>query len=740
MIKSEEKISKQAAVARRGPLVGLPDYSDTIHTDLDRFVRSSIMRFTLGRSPISLINATTDWLGHLLVSPGLQQQLFGLAVEQAIQLWLSAIDSQSFDKNDPNCIGPTQDKRFLEAEWSTWPFNYIHKSFLGMQDWWQIATTAVPGVSRHNAGELGFLVRQTLDQLSPGNFLITNPVALAKTLNTGGINLWNGALNVLDDLQRLIENRPPAGSEDFIVGKTVACTSGTVVYRNELIELIQYAPLTKTVYSEPILIVPAWIMKYYILDLSPNNSLVKYLVEAGYTVFMVSWRNPRPEDSAFGMDDYLSLGVNEALQAITTIVPGEKIHAVGYCLGGTLVSIGAAALGRRAEHSLKTLTLLAAQTDFADAGELTLFIDESEVTLLEDLMSTRGYLDARQMAGAFHMLRSNDLIWSRLIHDYLLGERRPVTDFMAWSADATHMPYRMHSEYLRRLFLNNDLASGRYFVGDRPVGISNIDAPMFVVATERDHIAPWKSVYKIHLQADVDITFVLTTGGHNVGIINPPGSSNRQYRIGLHRQTAAYVSPERWIETHEPIRGSWWPAWRDWLIENSSVRAAIPQMGAPDRGYSLMNEAPGTYVFDCEINEQSNVPGEKWSKEENMSDLNMKKTIKSAKTPFTTQVTDSNNMASENAQRFWDYQNKMLDSMQCFANGWFERRHVGTHATLEAAQRIYRAETPVDALREYQDWVSGAFQRVMADGLALQQQVAAVFELPEQEDETKRPE
>lgn len=584
--------------ARRELATAPAPVAGPIRTDLDRFVRSSIMRLSLGRSPISLLNASTDWISHLALSLGLQQRLYGLALKRTAQLWEYAINCAFIGERE-RCVMPApQDKRFAEPEWSTWPFNLIHQSFLMTQDWWERATTAAPGVSPHNAGEVSFLARQILDQFSPSNFIATNPVALRKTLDSGGRNLWNGALNFIDDLQRVVEGRPPAGTEAFRAGETVACTPGKVVYRNELIELIQYAPATDKVYPEPILIVPAWIMKYYILDLSPENSLVRRLVEGGHTVFMISWRNPRPEHSDLGMDDYLLHGIHEALSVVKAVTPGQAIHAVGYCLGGTLLSIAAAALGRREEHSLKTLTLLAAQTDFADAGELTLFIDESEVTFLEDLMATRGLLDARQMAGVFHLLRSNDLIWSRLVHDYLLGKRTPVSDFMAWSADATHMPYRMHSEYLRRLFLNNDLASGRYVVGDRPVGLGNIDAPMFVVATTWDHVAPWKSVYKIHLQADVDITFVLTTGGHNVGIVNPPKASTRKYRVGTHPHTAAYVSPEHWVETHAPVAGSWWPAWMDWLKRNSSAPTPPPQMGAPDSGFAPMEDAPGVYIFN----------------------------------------------------------------------------------------------------------------------------------------------
>lgn len=263
-----------------------------------------------------------------------------------------------------------------------------------------------------------------------------------------------------------------------------------------------------------------------------------------------------------------------------------------------MLAIATAALGRRDDRSLKTLTFLAAQTDFADAGELTLFIDESEVTFLEDLMWQRTPGGARRMAGAFHLLRCNDLIWSRMVRDYLLGGRTPMSDLMAWNADATHMPYRMHSEYLRRLFLSNDLASGRYVVGDTPVGLSNIEVPMFVVATAWDHVAPRKSVYKIHLQADVDITFVLSTGGHNVGIVNPPDGSKRDYRIGTHPHTAAYVSPDHWLETHDPVPGSWWPAWVEWLKKNSSAPGAPPSLGAPDFGLGPIEAAPGSCVFD----------------------------------------------------------------------------------------------------------------------------------------------
>ena len=567
--------------------------------DIDRFVRSAFARATVGRSPMSLLLAWVDWLGHLSIAPALQVRLLEAGLQQTMQLARYASSCALHGPHNEPCIAPLpQDKRFSDPAWSQWPFNVIQQSFLLQQAWWDQVTTTVPGVSRHNAQQMAFVMRQLLDVFSPGNFVATNPVVLNRTLTTGGRNLVEGAANLRDDLSRSLSGKLPVGAEKFTVGETIACTPGRVMFRNDLIELLQYTPSTQAVHPEPILIVPAWIMKYYILDLSPQNSLIRYLVDAGHTVFAISWRNPSPAQRDLGMDDYLSLGVDAAIAAVRRIVPERPIHAAGYCLGGTLLGIKAAALGKSRSNPLKTVTLLAAQTDFADAGELTLFVDESQVTFLEDAMSQQGLLKAAQMAGAFQLLRSNDLIWSRWIRDYLLGERTAVSDLMAWNADATRMPFRMQSEYLRRLFLSNDLAAGRYMVDGTPVGLSNIDVPVFAVGTEWDHVAPWESVYKIHLQTQSEVTFVLTTGGHNAGIVNPPNLAGRSYRIGVQTGTTRYLSPQRWKETHDSLGGSWWPAWTDWLKRYSSPVAAPPETGASARGLPSLEKAPGTYVFD----------------------------------------------------------------------------------------------------------------------------------------------
>lgn len=564
---------------------------------LDRSTHAAMARFTMGLSPAALAQAYLDWLLHLSSAPGKQLQL----VEKAWRKWVRLVTFASHcvinSGEADRCIEPLpQDRRFSDKAWQDLPFNLIHQAFLFQQQWWHNATTGVPGVTRQHERELEFAARQMLDVFAPSNFLATNPTALERTQSEGGLNLVRGFQNFLEDWERTISGKKPVGTDQFVPGRNVAITPGRVVYRNRLIELIQYAPTTDSVCPEPLLIIPAWIMKYYILDLSPENSLVKYLVDRGYTVFVISWKNPGPQDRDLSMDHYLELGVADALKAISAIIPDQEVHGVGYCLGGTLLAIAAAALARDGANLFKTLSFFATQVDFEEPGELELFINKSQLRFLEDLMWEQGFLDTKQMAGAFQLLRSNDLIWSRIIHDYLMGERRPLNDLMAWNADATRLPYAMHSQYLRQLFLNNDLSEGRYLVGGRPVAISDIRTPIFTVGTVKDHIAPWRSVYKIHLLADTDVTFLLTTGGHNAGIVSEPGHPRRSYQVRTKAEPEFYVDPETWVRETPNQEGSWWPEWQAWLEKHSSEPVAAPAMGAPEAGYVPVGDAPGTYV------------------------------------------------------------------------------------------------------------------------------------------------
>ncbi|AXS42025.1 alpha/beta fold hydrolase [Breoghania sp. L-A4] len=586
------------AVAPQPPLDEADSYSARAFAEVaDRAFRAGIARATLGISPSSLAQAYFDWFSHIAASPGKQMRLAEKALRKSVRMSQFAATCLS-GSSSARCIEPLpQDKRFSDPAWDRFPFNLIHQSFLLNQQWWHNAVTGVRGVSVHHEKVVEFVTRQILDVFSPSNSLLTNPEVLERTRAEGGRNLVRGYENLIDDWERWLGNKPPVGTEDFQVGETLAVTPGKVVYRNDLIELIQYTPTTKTVAREPVLIVPAWIMKYYILDLSPENSMVRYLVEQGHTVFMVSWKNPGPSERDFGLEAYRRLGVMAALEVVGAIVPDAKVHAVGYCLGGTLLAIAAAAMARFGDDRLATVSLFAAQTDFTEAGELTLFIDESQVSFLEDMMWEQGFLDTKQMAGAFQLLRSNDLIWSRSIREYLMGERPAMFDLMAWNADATRMPYRMHSEYLRQLFLDNDFAAGRYHVGAEPVVVEDISAPFFVVGTESDHVAPWRSVHKITHLADSELTFVLTTGGHNAGIVSEPGHKHRSYKIMTQPAHDGFLDPEGWSEAAEQREGSWWEAWAAWLTEHSSAQVPPPETGRADAGYPPLMDAPGSYVL-----------------------------------------------------------------------------------------------------------------------------------------------
>ncbi len=581
------------------PWVQPPRAEETPTQRLDRLLHASTAPLTGSLSPVSLSLAWADWAWHLAVSPGRQMEL----AARAAQLGNDTLRVAAGGHAEDGAGERDDDPRFRHADWSQPPYSVLRHAFHNQEAFWREAAST-PGMTAHHAQVTQHFAQQWLGMLTPANWLPTNPVVLHKAAETGGANLMQGALNWWRDTTGQPDPAVQAEAERFVVGRDVAVTAGKVVWRNQLVELIRYAPQTPKVHPEPVLIVPSWIMKYYILDLSPHNSLVRYLVAEGHVVYMLSWRNPDAADHDLSMDDYLRLGIFDALRAIGTLHGKQRgIHAMGYCLGGTLLAIAAAALGgdgsdgangkQRDLPPLATLTLLAAQTDFSEPGELGLFIDESQVGYLDEITRGKGFLSGEQMAGSFQFLHSRDLVWTRRMREYLMGEREQRNDLMAWNADTTRLPARMHHEYLTSLYLHNALATSTYRVNGKAVSLADIRHPVFLVGTERDHVSPWRSVYKLHHLCDAEITFVLASGGHNAGIVSEPGHPNRHYQIACRAAHSPWLADQEWPQHAARHEGSWWPAWHGWLAAHSSalVRAT------PIPAHAALADAPGEYVL-----------------------------------------------------------------------------------------------------------------------------------------------
>ena len=576
--------------------------SHPVATSIDRALHLQLSKSSMGLSPISLSLAFADWAMHLAVSPRRQARLGSLGISLSWEAWVNTLQTETgVDAHET----PVQENehRFNDEAWKSWPFKALKEGFKASDSWRQ-ESARVDGVAKHHQHVVDFFSRQWLDALSPSNWPLTNPEVLKKSQVSMGQSLLQGQKNYLRDLKEDYKARTVVGPGslkplDFEVGKDVAVTPGKVVFRNHLVELIQYAPATEKVVPEPLLIVPSCIMKYYILDLSPANSMVRYLVSQGYTVFMISWRNPDARDRDLGMQDYLQIGVMEAMAAVKSLTGSPRIHAMGYCLGGTFLSIVAAALGLQENAArwgylpeLATVTLLASLTDFSEPGELGVFIDEDQIQTLREIMARTGYMSGRQMGGAFQFLNSRDLIWSRQTHRYLLGEDDVGNDMMSWNTDVTRLTERMHSEYLSSLYLDNALASGHYRLGGTGVSLMDIKAPMLVVGTVRDHVSPWRSVYKIHLHTDTHTTFILAAGGHNAGIVSEPGHPRRSYQQDSVEPGYGWTDPDEWAANAPSFEGSWWVAMDVWLKERSGAPVPPP----PLHPACVLGDAPGDYV------------------------------------------------------------------------------------------------------------------------------------------------
>lgn len=482
----------------------------------------------------------------------------------------------------------SHDRRFQGEIWEKNPF------FHSLKEWYLFNAEQLKSIAadskttdRKSARKTQFMLDQWINAVSPANFILTNPEVLKETLESGGENLKKGWQNFLKDMEKS-KKRFSISMTDlsaFEVGKNLAITPGKVVYQNNLMQLIQYLPTTEKVHATPLLIIPPWINKYYILDLQPHNSFVKWIVDQGYTVYMISWVNPDKQHAEKEFSDYIRDGVLSALDAI-----GEKeVNVVGFCIGGTLLACTLAYLAHKKEKRIKSATYLATLLDFADPGDIEVFIDEEQISALEKVMEKTGYLDGGHMSATFNLLRSNDLIWSYYVNHYLKGKSPVPFDILYWNSDPTNMPHKMHSQYLRDMYLHNKLREpGGMTLCDVPIDLGEAKIPSYCIATQHDHIAPWQSVFAGMQLLKGPLKFVLGESGHIVGIVNPPPAKKYGYRL-CHTQTH---NPETWLAESEHHQDTWWNDWINWLSDHSGIqiKARVPDPK------SVIEDAPGSYV------------------------------------------------------------------------------------------------------------------------------------------------
>jgi len=486
----------------------------------------------------------------------------------------------------------TQDRRFKAEAWQqNWLFDSLKDQYLLMADFMRNeAAHSVHDLDSHTAHMVQFYTGQWIDALSPSNYPWTNPEVMRLTVESDGENLIRGMQNLLEDLRR---GQISMTSDDaFRLGENIATTPGKVVFENPLLQIIQYAPTTTQVYEKPMLIIPAWINKYYILDLQPHNSLVKWLSEQGYSVFVVSWVNPDKRHKNTSFEDYMLKGALEAVEFVRKASGEDSIHVTGYCLGGTLLSCLLSWLhSEKRQDIIQSATFLTTLVDFADAGDLKVFIDEPQIRAMETKMEEKGYLEGRDMAVTFNMLRPADLIWSFVVNNYLLGKEPVPFDLLYWNADATRMPAKMHSFYLREMYLKNHLVQpGKLKLGGHAIDLTRITTPCYLLATREDHIAPWKSTYIATQQYRGERRFVLAASGHIAGVINSP--AKQKYNYWTNDKLPA--DPDAWMKSAVPVAGSWWPDWASWLAPRSGAKALARKPG--DKNIRIIENAPGRYA------------------------------------------------------------------------------------------------------------------------------------------------
>jgi polyhydroxyalkanoate synthase len=488
------------------------------------------------------------------------------------------------------------DKRFNDPAWKDEVvFDYLKQSYLLTARWLQGTIKEVEGVDEKTARKVDFYTRQFIDAVSPSNFAMTNPQVVKATVESKGENLLKGLQNLLGDLERGKGNLliRQTDMDAFKVGGNVATTPGKVVYQNDIMQLIQYAPSTEEVYEVPLLIVPPWINKFYILDLKPENSFIKWATEQGYTVFVVSWVNPDERLSKMVFEDYMNQGPLAALDAIEKATGQRRASAIGYCIGGTLMAATLAYMAARNDDRIVACTFFTAQVDFSEPGELGVFIDEDQLASVEEMMGKKGYLEGSEMATTFNMLRANDLIWSFVVNNYLMGKDPFPFDLLFWNADATRMPAAMHSYYLRNMYQKNLLSQpGGIVLDNVPIDLRNIRIPVYIQAGKEDHIAPVRSVYKATQLFSGPVRFMLAGSGHIAGVVNPP--RNKKYQHWLNETDKNPPTLAEWQAGAKEFPGSWWNDWDKWLsaLSGPKVPARVPGTA----GLPAIEDAPGSYV------------------------------------------------------------------------------------------------------------------------------------------------
>jgi polyhydroxyalkanoate synthase len=544
--------------------------------------------------PLNLSRTFLELTTRVMSDPGAVLQAQFSLWQDHLRLWQHMGQRMLGQTSEPLIEPERDDRRFRDPAWQDSAlFDFIKQSYLLTSRWIVNTVEEIDGFDDKTRQKVDFYTRQFVDAMAPSNFVATNPEVLRVTLETHGENLLRGLSHLLEDLERGKGKLAikMTDMDAFELGRNIGVTPGKVVFQNDLIQLLQYEPTTERVWRRPLLIVPPWINKYYILDLQPKNSFIKYAVDQGFTVFVVSWVNPDEHYAQKGFDDYMVEGPLAALDAIERATGERDISAIGYCLGGTLLACTLAYMAARRDERIKAATFFASLTDFEDAGELGVFIDEEQLASMESSMAKLGYLDGREMATTFNMLRANDLVWSFVVNNYLLGKEPFPFDLLFWNSDSTRMPYAMHSFYLRKFYQENRLVEpGGITLCDIAIDLRKVRIPTYMLSTREDHIAPWASTYAATQHFRGDRTFVLAGSGHIAGVINPPTVEKYGYWVG----EKLPPDPDDWLEAAEQRPGSWWPHWLAWNAAKSGEK--VPARRPGDGGLEVIEAAPGSYA------------------------------------------------------------------------------------------------------------------------------------------------